>query len=103
MTNPLHNLHDRQGVEALFEAFGELLKQTAKAAEEKKARRKEQRNTKARARYAVRKQAGTLPSRKAVTAMHEPEYALTSCQCAVCGCPPCSWCTDPARTEDDFS
>ncbi len=27
----------------------------------------------------------------------------TSCECAATPHPPCSWCTDPERTEEDFS
>lgn len=31
-------------------------------------------------------------------------YRLTSCQCNVPNAaPPCSWCTDPARVEDEAS
>jgi DNA replication protein DnaC len=55
------------------------------------------RNERARARYAIRKKLGTLPTKKKTEALAydlEPESVALGCYCHTVTMPPCSWCED---------
>lgn len=77
----------------------------AKAVAEQRAAQRERRrlaaNARRRRRYAIRKAAGTLPSRPAKPEP-EPEYdAPTGCYCHTTTMPPCRWCEDGGSTNDE--
>lgn len=58
------------------------------------------RNERRRKRYAIAK---GLPKKPKPEPFVEPEYeAPDCCFCATIRMPPCSWCTSPERTEEDF-
>jgi hypothetical protein len=90
--------------DALFAACAAIAKQISAQREAERKRKKEARSAKSKARYAAKKAAGTLPKRKLKAALEpEPDYdPPTSCYCQHTA-PPCGWCTDPERTEEDYA
>lgn len=89
--------------DAIFAACAAIAKQIVAQREAERKRKKEARSARAKARYAAKKAAGTLPKRKVKAAL-EPEREYDppmSCYCQHT-IPPCGWCTDPDRAEEDF-
>lgn len=89
-----HAMSTARDADALFDAARELMKVISAQIAEKRERRKQARSAKAKARYAAKKAAGTLPAKRKkfqATRCWEPEPPQ-SCYCAACSRPPCSWC-----------
>lgn len=95
-------MHPVNEVDRLFAglaAYGEAM---AKRREELRERRRLATNARSRKLYAIRRAAGTLPSRRAPVIEPEPEYdAPAGCYCHVMTTPPCSWCEDGHSNDDD--
>lgn len=88
----MHRVNEVDRLFAGLVAYGEAM---AKRREQLRERRRLATNARRRERYAIRRAAGTLPSRRAPVIEPEPEYdAPTGCYCHVVTMPPCSWCED---------
>ncbi len=83
--------------ERLFNAAIELMHIISKEHDAKVERQKKRRREKAKARYAIRKAAGTLP-KKTETIIYDPE-PHTSCHCSTCAMPPCGWCESHSEPD----
>jgi hypothetical protein len=98
-----HHLGGVAAADGIFAWAAGLAKLSAQAQKAKRERQTEQRRVKARARYAARKASG-LPARKtrASSLSCEREWDMpTSCSCATCGMPPCSWCENIGWNADE--
>ena len=93
----------RDTVTDIFDGFMKLSQLVHKLGQEKAERARQQRNAKARKRYAIRKQLG-IPTRKSkVTPEPEADWyeAPTSCYCSTCRMPPCGWCESSAGRDEE--
>lgn len=89
-----HVVHD------IFAAFAALSRLSAEVHKVKVERRRQRRNERARARYALNKKLGR-PQRKVKEPEEEYDYGEPeSCYCHM-GYPPCGWCTREVDEDDD--